>query len=65
MDPCLSDICIAATAAPTFFPAHKFNTISFRPLNFEEFNLIDAGVFANNPVCSSPELNVILCNSIT
>ncbi|KAJ1276760.1 hypothetical protein BS78_05G239500 [Paspalum vaginatum] len=49
MDPCLSDICIAATAAPTFFPAHKFNTLSFSPLKFEEFNLIDAGVFANNP----------------
>ncbi|CAL4983328.1 unnamed protein product [Urochloa decumbens] len=49
MDPCLSDICIAATAAPTFFPAHKFNTISFRPLKHEEFNLVDAGVFANNP----------------
>jgi len=43
MDPCLSDVCIAATAAPTYFPAHKFNTIS------QEFNLIDGGVFANNP----------------
>jgi hypothetical protein len=51
MDPCLSDICIAATAAPTFFPAHKFNTLSLWPLKMEEFNLIDAGVFANNPVC--------------
>lgn len=52
MNPYLSDICIAATAAPTFFPAHKFNIINFCPLNFEfeEFNLIDAGVFANNPV---------------
>ncbi|EMS67455.1 Patatin-08 [Triticum urartu] len=51
MNPYLSDICIAATAAPTFFPAHKFNIINFCPLNFEfeEFNLIDAGVFANNP----------------
>ncbi|TKW02703.1 hypothetical protein SEVIR_8G257900v4 [Setaria viridis] len=49
MNPYLSDICIAATAAPTFFPAHKFNILSILPLNFQEFNLIDAGVFANNP----------------
>jgi len=50
MNPYLSDICIAATAAPTFFPAHKFNILSLCPLNFQEFNLIDAGFFANNPV---------------
>ncbi|KAI5015872.1 hypothetical protein ZWY2020_059411 [Hordeum vulgare] len=51
MNPNLSDICIAATAAPTFFPAHKFYIINLCPLNFEleEFNLIDAGMFANNP----------------
>ncbi|CAL4986717.1 unnamed protein product [Urochloa decumbens] len=49
MDPYLRDICIAATAAPTYFPAHKFTTLSLWPLHYEEFNLIDAGVFANNP----------------
>ncbi|CAN6363391.1 unnamed protein product [Urochloa humidicola] len=49
MDPCLRDICIAATAAPTYFPAHNFITFSFWPFHCKEFNLIDAGVFANNP----------------
>ncbi|CAL4986714.1 unnamed protein product [Urochloa decumbens] len=49
MDPYLRDICIAATAAPTYFPAHKFTTLSLWPLHYEEFNLIDAVVFANNP----------------
>jgi patatin-like phospholipase/acyl hydrolase len=48
MDPYLSDICIAATAAPTFFPAHKFDTKGW--WQNVEFNLIDAGFFANNPV---------------
>jgi patatin-like phospholipase/acyl hydrolase len=49
MDPYLSDICIAATAAPTFFPAHNFHTKG-RCQEKVEFNLIDAGFFANNPV---------------
>ncbi|WVZ50193.1 LOW QUALITY PROTEIN: hypothetical protein U9M48_001470 [Paspalum notatum var. saurae] len=49
MDPKLSDLCIAATAAPMFFPAHGFTTLSFLPLEFKEFNLMDAGIFANNP----------------
>lgn len=57
MDPYLSDICIAATAAPTYFPAHKFDLISILPLNWKVFNLIDAGVFANNPVCNVVHLN--------
>ncbi|KAJ1256349.1 hypothetical protein BS78_K044200 [Paspalum vaginatum] len=48
MDPKLSDLCIAATAAPTFFPAHGFHILSFWPPSWKEFNLMDAGIFANN-----------------
>lgn len=50
MDPCLSDLCIGATAAPTYFPAHNFKTATLWPLKWEDFHLVDAGVFANNPV---------------
>ncbi|XP_030975386.1 patatin-like protein 3 [Quercus lobata] len=44
----LADICIGTSAAPTFLPAHYFET-----KNAEEktrsFDLIDGGVAANNP----------------
>ncbi|KAJ1276550.1 hypothetical protein BS78_05G222600 [Paspalum vaginatum] len=53
MDPKLSDLCLAATAAPTFFPAHGFDIISFWPPRWKEFNLMDAGIFANNPYLNS------------
>ena len=43
----LSDITIATSAAPTYLPAYGF------PANEVEFNLIDGGVAANNPVSSS------------
>lgn len=47
-DALLSDICIATSAAPTYFP-HYFKNQDAQG-NFEEFNLIDGGIAANNPV---------------
>lgn len=47
-DALLSDICIGATAAPTYLPAHYFETEDPSG-NVREFNLIDGGVAANNP----------------
>lgn len=45
----LSDICLGTSAAPTFLPAHYFETkdASGKPRTFD---LIDGGVVANNPV---------------
>ncbi|TYJ35123.1 hypothetical protein E1A91_A05G215200v1 [Gossypium mustelinum] len=52
-DPCtdvlLSDICIATSAAPTYLPAHHFETQDSTGKIRKEFNLIDGGVAANNP----------------
>ncbi|CAH8374725.1 unnamed protein product [Eruca vesicaria subsp. sativa] len=42
----LSDICLATSAAPTVLPPHQFSSVD----NETEFNLIDGGVAANNPV---------------
>ncbi|KAM5582755.1 patatin-like protein 1 [Rosa sericea] len=39
----LSDICMATSAAPTYFPAYKFET------NTREFHVVDGGMAANNP----------------
>ncbi|GLJ39127.1 hypothetical protein SUGI_0797520 [Cryptomeria japonica] len=47
-DAYLSDICISTSAAPTYLPAHHFETKD-RSGNPREFNLIDGGVAANNP----------------
>ncbi|KAL8128143.1 patatin-like protein 2 [Apium graveolens] len=44
----LSDICISTSAAPTYLPAHKFDTY-FSDGTVREFNLVDGGVAANNP----------------
>lgn len=49
MDARLSDICISTSAAPTYLPAHYFKTQD-KDDNFHEFNLVDGGVAANNPV---------------
>ncbi|KVH92550.1 Acyl transferase/acyl hydrolase/lysophospholipase [Cynara cardunculus var. scolymus] len=46
MDVRLSDICLGTSAAPTYLPAHYFQN------GDREFNLIDGGVAANNPVIS-------------
>ncbi|KAI8548706.1 hypothetical protein RHMOL_Rhmol07G0294900 [Rhododendron molle] len=44
----LSDICISTSAAPTYLPAHYFETKDSDG-KVREFNLIDGGVAANNP----------------
>ncbi|XP_050235444.1 patatin-like protein 2 [Mercurialis annua] len=44
----LSDICIATSAAPTYLPAHKFETVDSTE-KVREFDLIDGSVAANNP----------------
>ncbi|RWR84141.1 patatin-like protein 2 [Cinnamomum micranthum f. kanehirae] len=44
----LSDICIGTSAAPTYLPAHLFETKDSHG-TVREFNLIDGGVAANNP----------------
>ena len=49
MNPLISDVCVAATAAPTFFPPCGF-TIEDRHGTKKEYNLVDGGIFANNPV---------------
>ncbi|KAM2066771.1 hypothetical protein ACFX1T_043201 [Malus domestica] len=48
IDALLSDICIATSAAPTYLPAHHFET-KISTGETREFDLIDGGVAANNP----------------
>ncbi|MCD7460022.1 Patatin-like protein 2 [Datura stramonium] len=48
MDAKLSDICISTSAAPTYLPAHYFQTQD-KNGKFHEFNLIDGAIAANNP----------------
>ncbi|KAL8244309.1 hypothetical protein R6Q59_010567 [Mikania micrantha] len=45
----LSDICISTSAAPTYFPAYYFMNKDVDGID-QEFNLIDGGVAANNPM---------------
>jgi patatin-like phospholipase/acyl hydrolase len=45
----LSDVCIATSAAPTYLPAHYFETKDPEG-KLREFHLIDGGIAANNPV---------------
>ncbi|XP_076949395.1 patatin-like protein 1 [Bidens hawaiensis] len=45
----LSDICISTSAAPTYFPSYYFNNKDVDG-NDQEYNLIDGGVAANNPM---------------
>ncbi|KAK9946544.1 hypothetical protein M0R45_012005 [Rubus argutus] len=49
IDALLSDICIATSAAPTYLPAHHFETENSTTGQVREFDLIDGGVAANNP----------------
>jgi patatin-like phospholipase/acyl hydrolase len=49
LDALLSDVCIATSAAPTYLPAHYFETKDPSG-KVREFNLIDGGIAANNPV---------------
>eukprot|EP00262_Sarcandra_glabra_P016542 TRINITY_DN5434_c0_g1_i1.p1 TRINITY_DN5434_c0_g1~~TRINITY_DN5434_c0_g1_i1.p1 ORF type:complete len:461 (+),score=67.09 TRINITY_DN5434_c0_g1_i1:68-1450(+) len=48
LDALLSDICIGTSAAPTYLPAHYFQTQNSEG-KFRDFNIIDGGVAANNP----------------
>ncbi|KAE8126198.1 hypothetical protein FH972_020939 [Carpinus fangiana] len=48
LDALLSDVCIATSAAPTYLPAHYFET-RYPSGKVRNFNLIDGGVAANNP----------------
>jgi hypothetical protein len=46
----LSDVCISTSAAPTYLPAHYFQTQDVAGSSKEhEYNLIDGRVVANNP----------------
>lgn len=45
----LADICISTSAAPTYLPAHYFETKDSDG-NTRSYNLIDGGIAANNPV---------------
>ncbi|KAK6939575.1 Patatin-like phospholipase domain [Dillenia turbinata] len=49
-DAFLSDICIGTSAAPTYLPAYRFETKDPPTGHVREFNLIDGGFTANNPV---------------
>ncbi|XP_039854422.1 patatin-like protein 2 isoform X2 [Panicum virgatum] len=48
----LSDISISTSAAPTFFPAHYFETKDVNG-STRTFNLVDGGLAANNPTLSA------------
>lgn len=45
----LADIAISTSAAPKYLPAHFFKTEDSSG-KVKEYNLIDGGVAANNPV---------------
>ncbi|XP_062104564.1 patatin-like protein 2 [Humulus lupulus] len=49
LDALLSDICTGTSAAPTYLPAHTFETKDSNGQVIREFNLIDGAVAANNP----------------
>lgn len=63
MDARLSDICISTSAAPTYLPAHYFRTQD-KDGNFHEFNLVDGGVAANNPVSNTTIFTYILASYV-
>lgn len=50
LDAKLVDICISTSAAPTYLPAYYFENADEISGTIREFNLIDGGVPANNPV---------------
>ncbi|KAK1588488.1 hypothetical protein Q3G72_023865 [Acer saccharum] len=45
----VADVCISTSAAPTFLPAHYFETKDAATGEIRSFDLIDGGVAANNP----------------
>jgi patatin-like phospholipase/acyl hydrolase len=54
MNPPLSDVCIATSAAPCSLPPYKFTTTKV-------FNLVDGGVAANNPVSCYNPIKTSIC----
>ncbi|KAM0948858.1 putative galactolipase [Dioscorea sansibarensis] len=56
-NPLLSDVCIATSAAPTFLPAHYFETKYLGKTR--SFNLVDGGVAVNNPVSLENMLTIV------
>ena len=54
----LADITISTSAAPTFFPAHYFETKD-EDGKTRAFNLVDGGLAANNPVSTHRYLVVV------
>uniref|UniRef100_A0A0A0LQ30 Patatin n=2 Tax=Cucumis sativus TaxID=3659 RepID=A0A0A0LQ30_CUCSA len=51
-NPRLVDVCISTSAAPTFLPAHYFETKDSNG-GTRAFNLVDGGVAANNPTLAA------------
>ncbi|XP_068658022.1 patatin-like protein 2 [Aristolochia californica] len=51
-DPLISDVCISTSAAPTYLPAHYFETKDPTG-NVRSYNLIDGGIAANNPALTA------------
>ncbi|KAG6768064.1 hypothetical protein POTOM_026961 [Populus tomentosa] len=45
----LADICVATSAAPTYFPAHFFTTKDPNGTSTRNFDLVDGAIAANNP----------------
>lgn len=54
----LADVCISTSAAPTFLPAHYFETKDANGKT-HKFDLIDGGVAANNPVRIFSSLHIM------
>ncbi|XP_022685334.1 patatin-like protein 1 [Setaria italica] len=52
----LADVCIATSAAPTYLPAHSFDTRRSDGGRPHEFQLVDGGVAANNPTMAAMSL---------
>jgi len=59
LDVPLADICIATSAAPTYLPAHYFEKKDENGKVIKEYNLIDGGVCANNPVRATSRVKYI------
>jgi patatin-like phospholipase/acyl hydrolase len=58
-DAYLADVCIGSSAAPTYLPAYYFQTHDSSGHTID-FNLIDGGVAANNPVYIFPSPNSVI-----
>jgi len=49
-NPPLKLVCQASTAAPTYLPAVQFSIPDHPAPHTRQFNMVDGGVAANNPV---------------